>query len=815
MALKKWLILLIFVGQLMGSALAASSFQPAKVPNSIELSCIEPNSTLNNAPAIDGELFRAEMLKLPLSFIENRGQASDDAKFMVKTSHEAIYFTPSGVLFALSSENNTSIVGMSFENAGPNRLSGEDVLPGTANFFIGNNSSQWITDISTYSSIKYESLYPGIDLIFKGTDGNLKHELLLKPGADPAKIVLTYSGQDSLSLDKNGSILIKTAAGNLTDSAPFCYQDINGSRLAVDGKYRRIDDKRIGFDLNNYDRSLPLVIDPLLRYSTYLGGRETDDGYSIAVDSSGNAYITGDTNSTDFPTENAYQAANAGGRDAFIVKLNPAGNKLVYSTYLGGSDNDIGWGIAIDRSGNAYITGWTNSTDLPIKNAYQSAIAGERSAFISKLSPAGNKLVYSTYLGGSGDDNAGWSIAIDRDGNAFVTGWTNSTDFPTKNAYQSAIAGVRDAFIAKLSPAGNKLVYSTYLGGSKFDEGHGIAVDSSGNAYVTGETGSINFPTENAYQAANAGERDAFVAKLSPAGNKLVYSTYLGGSRGDEGTGIAVDRSCNAYVAGGTGSVNFPTENAYQLSNAGCSDVFVTKLNPAGNKLVYSTYLGGNSCENGNGIAIDSSGNAYVTGETPSTNFPIKNAYQGTFAGYYDAFVTKLSPAGNKLIYSTYLGGSGPDWGTGVALDQGGNAYVAGWTNSTDFPTKNAYQPANAGDYNAFITVFIKAPPNTPSKPSGAISGKKGIFYRYTTSATDPEGDRIKYTFNWGDGTTSTTRPVNSGTEVIASHKWTKTGTFLVKARATDSKGASSGYSSPLEVKISGGRSAPIAIITN
>ena len=751
MALKKWLILLIFVGQLMGSALAASSFQPAKVPNSIELSCIEPNSTLNNAPAIDGELFRAEMLKLPLSFIENRGQASDDAKFMVKTSHETIYFTPSGVLFALSSENNTSIVGMSFENAGPNRLSGEEVLPGTANFFIGNNSSQWITDISTYSSIKYESLYPGIDLIFKGTDGNLKHELLLKPGADPAKIVLTYSGQDSLSLDKNGSILIKTAAGNLTDSAPFCYQDINGSRLAVDGKYRRIDDKRIGFDLNNYNRSLPLVIDPLLRYSTYLGGRETDDGYSIAVDSSGNAYITGDTNSTDFPTENAYQAANAGGRDAFIVKLNPAGNKLVYSTYLGGSDNDIGWGIATDRRGNAYITGWTNSTDLPIKNAYQSAIAGERSAFISKLSPAGNKLVYSTYLGGSGDDNAGWSIAIDRGGNAFVTGWTNSTDFPTKNAYQSAIAGVRDAFIAK----------------------------------------------------------------LSPAGNKLVYSTYLGGSRGDEGTGIAVDRSCNAYVAGGTGSVNFPTENAYQLSNAGCSDVFVTKLNPAGNKLVYSTYLGGNSCENGNGIAIDSSGNAYVTGETPSTNFPIKNAYQGTFAGYYDAFVTKFSPAGNKLIYSTYLGGSGPDWGTGVALDQGGNAYVAGWTNSTDFPTKNAYQPANAGDYNAFITVFIKAPPNTPSKPSGAISGKKGIFYRYTTSATDPEGDRIKYTFNWGDGTTSTTRPVNSGTEVIASHKWTKTGTFQVKARATDSKGASSGYSSPLEVKISGGRSAPIAIITN
>ncbi len=374
MAVKICGISLILIWLLMGSALAGSSFQPAQNDT-------ESNNTLINTSAIDNESVRAEMLKLPLSFIENQGQVSGDVRFMVKASHETIYFTPSNVLFALSSKNNTSIVKMSFEGAKPGQLAGEGLLPGTANFFIGNNSSKWVTDISTYSTIRYENLYPGIDLVFKGTEGNLKHELQLKPGADPAKIVLTYSGQDNLSLDKNGSILIKTAAGNLTDSAPFCYQDINGSRAIIEGKYRRIGAKSIGFEISNYNQSLPLVIDPLLRYSTYLGGKGNDYGDGIALDSSGNAYITGDTNSTDFPTKNAYQAANAGGRDAFVTKLSPAGNELVYSTYLGGSGVDNSNGIAIDSSGNAYVSGWTNSTNFPTKNAYQPANAGKARRF--------------------------------------------------------------------------------------------------------------------------------------------------------------------------------------------------------------------------------------------------------------------------------------------------------------------------------------------------------------------------------------------------------------------------------------------------
>ncbi|VVB67772.1 Beta-propeller repeat protein [uncultured archaeon] len=659
MLVKTCYILLILQGLLMGSALAGYSFQPACALNS-------------------NESVQAALLRLPLSFIENRGQVSDETKFMVKASHETLYFTPSEVVFALSSQNNTSFVKMSFEGSTPGQVVGEEPLPGTANFFLGNDSSKWVTQIPTYGSIKYESLYPGIDLVFKGKEGSLKHELLLKPGADPAKIVLVYSGQDNLSLEKDGSILIRTATGNLTDSEPFCYQEINGSRVTIEGSYRKIDEKRIGFEIKSYNKSFALVIDPVLKYSTYLGGSSYDIGYCIAVDGSGNAYIMGRTGSEDFPIKNAYHPTLPGSFNAFITKLTLAGDALVYSTYLGGGAEDSGHGIAVDGNGNAYLTGSTTSAN-----------------------------------------------------------------FPTKNAYQSVNVGSTDAFVTKLNSAGNALVYSTYLGGSSYDSGGGIAIDDSGDVYVTGYTSSTNFPTNNAYQSANAGKEDAFVAKLSPAGKKLVYSTYLGGSNSDYGYGIAVDDR----------------------------------------------------------------GNTYVTGGTYSTDFPTKNAYQDTIGGTENAFVAELSPAGKKLLYSTYLGGIGTfQIGFGIAIDDRGNIYVAGVTDSTNFPTKNAFQSANAGKYDAFVAsvVVSNSPPYTPSQPEGPDLGRKGIIYRYSTSATDPDGDWIRYTFSWGDGTTSTTRLVNSGTQASASHKWTKAGTFKVKARATDSKGTTSEYSSVLRVRISG-----------
>jgi hypothetical protein len=388
----------------------------------------------------------------------------------------------------------------------------------------------------------------------------------------------------------------------------------------------------------------------------------------------------------------------------FVTKLSSAGNSLIYSTYLGGSFEDAGIGIAVDNSGCAYVTGYTYSPDFPTVNPYQT-FQGSTDVFVTKLSSAGNSLMFSTYLGGSSDDH-GIGIAVDNSGCAHVTGETRSGNFPTVNPYQTQ-QGDWDAFVTKLSSAGNSLIYSTYLGGSSYDPSRGIAIDNSGCAYVTGYTNSANFPTENPYQT-DQGDWDAFVTKLSTAGNSLIYSTYLGGNGNDDGRVITVDASGCAYVTGATSSIDFPTVNPYQ-TDQDTTDVFVTKLSSAGNSLIYSTYLGGNEWDYGNGIAVDNSGCAYVTGYTNSADFPTENPYQ-TDQGDWDAFVTKLSSAGNSLIYSTYLGGSSRDYGRGIAVDNFGCAYVTGYTQSTDFPTENPYQ-TDQGYNDVFVTKLSDGTP--------------------------------------------------------------------------------------------------------
>jgi hypothetical protein len=366
-----------------------------------------------NKSAYEEETIRELMLDLPLSFIENRGQASQDVEYIIKTPQWAAFFKRSDVAFIISSGNNSSIVNMTFEGTGPQEIIAENPLSGKVNFLLGNDSSKWITELPTYAEIRYENLYPGIDLIFRGSDGILKHEFLVEPEADPNRIVLAYDGQSNLSLDDNGSLVIRTPTGDLTDSAPFCYQDINGRRAIVDGEYQRIDDKRMGFRIQNYSKSYPLVIDPVLKYSTYLGGSNGDSGYGISVDKSGNAYVTGITYSTNFPTQSPFQAANAGSGDAFVTKLNPCGSGLIYSTYLGGNSFDSGYSIDVDDSGNAYVAGITYSTNFPTQNPYQATYAGGGDTFVTKLNPCGSGMVYSTYLGGSGIDQAGFNIGID------------------------------------------------------------------------------------------------------------------------------------------------------------------------------------------------------------------------------------------------------------------------------------------------------------------------------------------------------------------------------------------------------------------
>jgi hypothetical protein len=518
-----------------------------------------------------------------------------------------------------------------------------------------------------------------------------------------AQIKVEYGGAEETSVDSDGILVLKTKWGDMIAAIKT---PTNGV-LSGTGSFSQLSEETIGFEANESNRQALGTLSIGLVYSTYLGGSGNEDYFGqagIAVDESDNAYVTGTTNSSDFPTLDPYQATFQGGsRDVFVTKLSSSGNSLIYSTYLGGGGDDLGEGIAVDDSGDAYVTGGTNSSDFPTLNPFQTYNNG--GVFVTKLSSSGNSLIYSTYLDG-GNDDYGEAIAVDGSGNAYVTGWTESSDFPTLNPYQPTAQGSIDAFVTKLSSSGSSLIYSAYLGGEDIDWGRGIAVDSGGNAYVTGWTGSTNFPTLNPYQTYQCCF-DAFVTKLSSEGSSLIYSTYLGGSNTDEGFGIAVDGSGNAYVTGYTVSRTFPTRHAYQSTYQGGQDAFVAKLSSSGDSLIYSTFLGGGDAEEGRGIADDGSGNAYVTGWTTSSDFPTLSSYQSTYQGggvnYGDAFVTKLSSSGASLIYSTYLGGGNNDAGYGMAVDGSGNAYVTGWTGSTNFPTLNPYQTYQGG-IDLFVT---------------------------------------------------------------------------------------------------------------
>ncbi len=721
---------------------------------------ISTSTELDSSPHSSNQSIDSAMLKLPLSFIENRGQSPEDVRFMVRIEGPTVFFTPSEVIFSLSQGNNSSAVHMAFENSNPGQIIGEEQLPGQANFFIGNDSTQWISDIPTFGSIRYKEIYPGVDLIFKGREGYLKHELDLDPGADLSGIILTYSGQDNLSLAEDGSLLIRTSAGNLTDSVPICYQEINGSREMVEGRYRLVGDNGVGFEIVDYDRKYPLVIDPTLAYSTYLGGSGDDSGLSLALDSSGNAYVTGYTASTNFPTKNPLQASNAASSDVFIAKINSAGSALSYSTYLGGGGYDYAKGIAVDSGGNAYVTGYTASTNFPTKNPLQASNAGSNDAFIAKINSAGSALSYSTYLGGSGEDN-GESIAIDGSGNAYVTGYTGSASFPTRNPIQASKAGSWDAFVTKINSAGSALVYSTYLGGSSSEYGLGIALDGSSNAYITGPTYSTNFPTRNPLQASNGGEMDAFVSKINSAGSALTYSTYLGGSFNDFAEGIAVDRRGNAYITGYTISDDFPTQNPIQALKKGSFDAFVAKINSAGSALDYSTFLGGSGDCFAHGIAVDAGGNAIVTGDTSSADFPTMNPVQSSNSGSYDVFVTLIDATGSALSFSTYLGGIYHDYAKGIAIDDSNNAYLTGYTESDNFPSQNPLQAANAGYKDAFVA-FISCsnpiPIDLPTVTNGiGATIVKANSARLNGEITGTGGQNPSVTIYWGtsDGGTN------------------------------------------------------------
>jgi uncharacterized protein (TIGR03437 family) len=583
---------------------------------------------------------------LPLAFEPNVGQTDPQVRFLSRSGGMTTFFTDTETVMVLSRNREQAVVRMKLAGADtPKRAVGLEKLPGVSNYFLGKDPTKWRTDVPHYARIQYEGVYPGIDLVWYGNQRRLEYDFVVAPGADPNQIQVAYEGVESLSVDAGGDLVLRTALGEVRQLRPRVYQDIGEKRVEVGARYSMLARNRVSFELARYDRKRELRIDPVvLGYSTYLGGVAPDWGNAIAVDGAGSAYVTGSTQSTDFPTQSAYQATiyHWGQWDVFVTKLTPAGNALVYSTYLGGRDTDYGYGIAVDAAGSAYVMGHTKSIDFPTQSAYQAAFqGGAYDAFVTKLTAAGNALGYSTYLGGSGDEQ-GSGIAVDGAGSAYVTGWTGSANFPTQSPYQATRQGPKDAFVTKLTTAGNALVYSTHLGGSGDEWGYGIAVDGAGSAYVTGYTSSINFPTLSPYQAKNQGNIDAFVTKLTPIGNAPVYSTYLGGSGLDMGAGIAVDGTGSAYVTGSTQSADFPTQSPYQATYGENADAFATKLAPAGNALVYSTYLGGSASDTGYGIAVDAVASAYVTGTTASANFPTQSPYQAAFRGLYDAFVTKI-----------------------------------------------------------------------------------------------------------------------------------------------------------------------------
>ena len=654
--------------------------------------------------------------KIPLSFVANDGQADKQVKFTTRGSGYSLALAPTTFTLAVAdsrNQNEASVLQATLlgGNAAAN-VTGLERLQTTTNYFIGNDPRKWQTNIPNYAKVKYSSVYPGVDLVFYGNQNLLEYDFIVSPGADANSIALGFAGITDLRVDEKGDLLLRTDAREIRQSKPIVYQQINGARRMIPASYLVKDKQQVAFQIADYDRSQPLVIDPTLAFSTFIGGNGSDRASGIAVDSAGNVYITGDTISTNFPvTPGAFQSAKAPFNfDAFVAKLNPAGTALIYSTYFGGANRDSGSDIAIDTAGNAYITGLTDSSDLPVTpGAFRTTavLTDETTAFVTKFNATGTALVYSTYLA----PILGTGIAVDSAGNAFIAGQANA-DYPTTpGAFQTTSAGSSEAFVTKMNATGTALIYSTFLGGSGFDAASDIAIDAAGNAYVTGQA-QAGFPvTPGAFQTYFNGVTDAFVTKLNPTGTALIYSTFLGGSGNESTNGIAINDAGNAYVTGFTGSSNFPTTpGAFQTVKSGGDDVFVTALNAAGSGLAYSTFLGGDANEFSVRIAVDAAGNASVVGLTGSSNFPTTaDAIQSTYGGNNDAFVTRLNPTGTALVFSTFLGGSAADIGLSVALDAAGSIYVSGQTSSTNFPTTpGSFQTVFGGSFNdGFVSKIV------------------------------------------------------------------------------------------------------------
>ncbi len=727
--------------------------------------------------------------KLPLTFEVNEGQTGNAVKFLSRGQGYSLFITQAGAALQLKSGHDATSA-VQWQAVGGNRnarVVGEGSLTTKSNYLIGNDPQKWHTGVSNYSRVRVERVYPGIDLVYHGNQRQVEYDFVVAPKTNPGRIRLAFQGVESKRIGEHGELILHTKNGDLVQAPPLVYQELNGQRQVVKGSYALLANE-IGFSLGRYDHNRPVTIDPVLLYATYLGGSDVDNGSSIAVDSSGNAYVTGLAASTPFPgvSGSSIQPSSGGDYDAFVTKINAAGTATVYSTYLGGNGGgEYGLGIAVDSSGNAYISGATDSTNFPgtggssIQSSYG---GGLRDGFLTKINAAGTAIVYSTYLGGNDDDLA-YGIAVDGSGNAYVSGITGSSTFPGVSGSSISSTNNNGVFLTKVNAAGTAIVYSTFDVGSAFGT---IAVDGSGNAYVVGGTSNTSFPGvsgSSAQPAYGGGATDAFVTKVNSAGTAIDWSTYLGGSGAETATGIALDGSGNIYVAGNTDSSSFPgvSGSSIQSTNAGNGDVFVTKLNSSGTSIIYSTFIGGNDYDlvELHPLAVDSSGNAYVAGGTLSTTFTgvSGSSIQPSNAGIAVGFVTRINAAGTSIDYSTFLGGTDNDEITGIAVDGSGNAYVIGFGTSTDFPvTAGAIQTTYGGGYSDAFVAKI-GPPGPP-----VISS--------ISPSTGRAGDQITITGTGFDNVQGSGNVWLGSTYASAISSWSNTQVVATIASGSSSGGA-------------------------
>lgn len=720
---------------------------------------------------------RVELKRMPLGF-EALGARDGTPGFVARGNGFVMLLAPGGASLALKTPSSQANLGMEFVggNATP-RLRGLDELPGKTNQLIGNRPELWRRLVPSFSRVLYEAVYPGVDLVFHGDGRDLEYDLLLAPGAEVESIRLRFRGAEKLTLGGDGSLRLKVEGGTLFQHAPRAYQEIGGVRHPVEAGYIPEKSGLVRFRVGPHDATKPLVIDPVLSWSTYFGGSNLDAGNVLATDGEGNLYVGGVTASLNLPIESPFQGVFGGFVDGFVSKLSADGSTLLFSTYLGGTAADQVFALVVDEAGAITVAGFTGSPDFPTVHALQSSFGGIFDGFVARLDPTGSQLLYSTYLGGSDHDTAG-GLALATDGSLWVAGGTASRNFPLVHPLQGVYGGGSfDAFVARLSPAGDRLLYSTFLGGSAYDSGGGIGIEPSGILHIVGATESPNFPTLNAFQPTFGGVWDAFIAGIKADGTGLTYASYLGG-RGLEDTIRAdFDRDGNTYLTGRVISPDFPVFHAYQPAYNGFRDAFVAKFDSSGG-VVYSTYLGGSGLdlltgETGNGIAADAQGRAYVVGTTNSLDFPLVDPMQDRLGGgncgfsngslipCEDAFVTVFSADGSSLLFSTYLGGSGTDVGGRIAVDRHGNFFATGYTYSTDFPIVSALQPVKGGtadSYDAFLTKFT-ALNRTPRAAAGADA---------TLECASPQGALAVL-----DGSGSTDDDSSPGTnDDIVSFRW-------------------------------------------